>query len=113
MGKRVHHMGMTLTKEEHDRFHKKPGELSPEQHDGLMRRLGITKEQDEEWHRTHLTLAEQRAQARGLKKINPFSVGGGFMAWCVEQGWLVQRAKQYFATTEGVRELQKRFGIKL
>ena len=113
MAKRIHHMGMTLSQEQHDRFHKKSPTLSPEQHDALMKRLGITKEQDEEWHRTHLTLAEQRAQAKGLKGINPFAVGGGFLAWCEKQGWLVQRRKQYFATAAGARELRERFGIKV
>ena len=112
MGK-IHHMGMTLTKGEHDRFHKESATLSPEHHDALMHKLGVTKEQDEEWHRTHLTLAQQRAQKEGLKGINPFAVGGGFLAWCVKQGWLVQRGKQHFATAEGARELRQRFGIEV
>jgi hypothetical protein len=113
MGKRIHHMGMTLTKEAHDRFHKKPVTPTPEQHDALMNKLGVAKEQDEEWHRIHLTLDEQRSRATGIKGINPFVVGGGFLAWCVQQGWLVQRGKQYFVTIEGARELQERFGIKV
>ncbi|MGA2270664.1 MAG: hypothetical protein ABSH44_19500 [Bryobacteraceae bacterium] len=114
MSKRIHHMGMTLTKEKHDRFHKESPTLAPKQHEALMNKLGVTKEQDEEWHRTHLTLDEQRARATmGMKGINPFAVGGGFLAWCVKQGWLVQRGKQYFATREGARELRERFGIKV
>ena len=114
MGRRIHHMGMTLTNEEHDRFHQENRDLTPEKHDALMKKLGITREQDEEWHRTHLTLAEQRAKGMsGLKGINPFAVGGGFLSWCVEQRWVVQRRKQYFATKEGVRELRERFGIKV
>jgi hypothetical protein len=113
MGKRIHHMGMTLTRVEHDRFHQEKRDLTPEQHDSLMKKLGITREQDEEWHRTHLTLAEQRAQGmKALKGIIPFAVGGGFLSWCVEQGWVVQRGKQYFATKDGVRELRERFSIK-
>ena len=73
MGRRIHHMGMTLTKEKHDRFHKEAPTLRPDQHDALMKKLGITKGQDEEWHRTHLTLDEQRAQATtGMKGINCF-----------------------------------------
>ena len=113
MGKRIHHMGMTLTKKQHDRFHKESPALTPEQHDALMKKLGVTKEQDEEWHRTHSTLDEQRSQAAGLKGINCFAVGGGFLAWCVKQGWLVQRGKQYFATQEGASQLRERFGIKV
>jgi len=114
MGKRIHHMGMTLTKEEHDRFHREKRDLMPKQHDALMKKLGITKEQDEEWHRTHLTLDEQRAKGtKALRGINPFAVGGGFLSWCVKQGWVVQRGKQYFATKEGVRELRERFDINV
>ena len=111
MSKRVHHMGMTLTKEKHKRWHREVPELTPEQHRALTRKLGITPEQDAEWHRTHETLHEQRM--KGRKSINPFAVGGGFLAWCVKQGWLIQQGKQYFATKEGVRELRERFDIKL
>jgi hypothetical protein len=111
VGKRIHHMGMTLTNEEHERWHKQSQDLPPKQHDALMKKLGVTKEQDEEWHRTHQTLSEQRP--RGTKAVNPFAVGGGFLVWCTEQGWLVKRGKQYVATPEGIRELHKRFGIEV
>jgi hypothetical protein len=114
MGKRIHHLGMTISKEEHDRFHKGSPTLSPEQHDAFMKKLGVTREEDAEWHRTHLTLGEQRAAAAaGMKGINPFAVGGAFLAWCVMQGWLVQRGKQYFATESGARELREQFGIEV
>ncbi len=80
----------------------------------LMKKLGITKQQDEEWHRTHLTLSELRAQAlAGTKHINAQSLAAGFLAWCVQQGWLRQKGKQYFATQEGETELRQRFGIEL
>jgi hypothetical protein len=102
---------MTLSKEEHERWHREAPELTPKQHDAFMKRLGITKEQDEEWHRTHQTLEEQRGS--GTKSVDPFAIGGGFLAWCVKQGWLAQRGKQYFATKEGERELRQRFGIKV
>jgi hypothetical protein len=114
MSKKIHHMGMTLTKEEHDRFHKDPPALTPERHDALLKKLGVTKEQDAEWHRTHLTLAEQRAAAtKGMKLINRLAVGGDFLAWCEKQGWLVQRGRQYFATGQGARELRERFAIQV
>ena len=111
MAKRVHHMGMTIAKGEHQDFHGETPALTPKQHDAMMKKMGITKEQDEEWHRTHLTLAEQRA--KGLKQINPFAAGAGFLAWCVKQGWLVQQGKEYFALKNGVRELRKRFEIEV
>ena len=109
MAKRIHHMGMIVTKEEHGQFHSTAPALSTKQHDALMKKMGITKEQDEEWHRTHLTLAEQRA--KGLKHVEASAVGAGFLAWCVKQGWLVQQDKEFFAPQDGIRELRDRFGI--
>jgi hypothetical protein len=107
-------MGMTLTKEEHDRFHRESPSLNPKQHDALMKKLGITKEQDEEWHRTHLTLGEQRTrEMMGMKEIHPLTMGGSFLTWCVDQGWVVHRGKQYFATKEGAQQLRERFRIKV
>ena len=114
MGKRIHHMGMTIKKEEHDSFHREKREISPKHHDALMKKLGVSKEEDEKWHRTHLTLAEQRAMGtKALKGINPFAVGGGFLSWCVAQGWIIQRGKQYFVSKEGLRELRERFNINV
>ena len=107
MSKRIRHMGMTMTKEAHRRWHDDAPQPMPEKHDALMRRLGITGVEDEEWHRTHLTLREQKM--KGLKPVNPFAVGGEFLGWCVKQGWLVHQGKQYLATKEGVRELHKRY----
>ncbi len=111
MAKRIRHMGMTITRKEHDDFHAKPPVLSRRQHDAMMKRMGVTKEQDEQWHRTHPTLAEQRV--RGLKPVNPLLLGAGFLAFCVKQGWLVQQQREYFVKADGVRELRDRFGIEL
>ncbi len=111
MSRKIRHMGMTITKAQHESWHKEAPQLTPEKHDALMKKLGITREEDEEWHRTHLTLREQKT--KGLKPINPFAVGGAFLGWCVRQGWLVQHAKQYLATKEGERELRERFEISV
>jgi len=111
MAKKIRHMGMTLTKEQHERWHQNHPELAPRQHAAMMKKMGISPDEDAEWHRTHQTLHEQRAQQ--AKSINPFAVGGAFLAWRVKQGWLVQQGKQYFATKEGAHELRQRFEIKL
>ena len=111
VSKRIRHMGMTLTKEEHKRWHVQPQELTPKQHGALMKRLGISEEQDEEWHRTHQTPGEQHP--RGMKAVNSFAVGGGFLAWCVKQGWLIRQGRQYLVTKEGLRELRERFDIEV
>jgi hypothetical protein len=111
MAKRIRHMGMTPAKEEHDRWHKETAELTPKRHAAMLKKLGITPEQDAEWHRTHKTLRERRTEDK--KSINPFAVGGAFLDWCTKHGWLVRQGRQYFATKEGVRELRQRFEIKL
>ena len=110
MGKRIHHIGMTLTEKEIERWHKEAPELTSRQHDALMKKLGVTPKQDKEWHRTHKTAAEQRSA--GTRSVNPFAVGGGFLAWYVKQGWLTQRGRQYFADEAGRREQRDRFGIE-
>jgi hypothetical protein len=109
MAKQIHHLGMTMGKGEHDEFHHNAPDLTPQQHQALMKRMGITKEQDEEWHRTHLTLGEQRA--RGLTRVDPSSIGGAFVRWCMKQGWLIQRGAECLASKDGVRELAERFEI--
>jgi hypothetical protein len=109
MSKRIHHMGMVVGKDEHDAFHKSAPDLTPKQHDSLMKRLGVTKEEDKEWHRTHLTLGEQRAE--GLTRVEPAVIGAGFVAWCVRQGWIVERGQERYCTREGICELQERFEI--
>ncbi len=111
MARKIHHMGMNMTKETHDRWHAEAPELPPAKHASLMKKLGVTPEEDAEWHRTHQTLHEQRAA--GKKSVNPLEVGSAFLAWCVKQGWLAQEGKQYFVTKGGARELRERFEIKL
>ncbi len=109
MTKRIHHMGMVMAKAEHDRFHRSAPDLSVRQHDALLKRMGITKERDEEWHRTHLTLGEQRTP--GLVRVELSEIGTAFTGWCVQQGWLVQRGPEYFATKDGLRKLADQFDI--
>ncbi len=48
MSGRIRHMGMTMTKEEHRRWDEKHPTLAPKQHAAFMKKLGVTKEQDEE-----------------------------------------------------------------
>ena len=111
MAKRIHHMGMVVGRKAHEDFHKRAPELSPRQHQALMTRLGITPEQDIAWHKTHLTLGEQRA--RGLKQVDLCALGAGFSNFCVRKGWMLQNGKDYFANKEGLRELRSRFDIEL
>jgi hypothetical protein len=118
MGKKmIRHMGMTMTEEEHRKWHEQHegGELTPQEHARLMKRLGVGEEEDREWH---------QAQGAGAKKdflkpsedepVDVLAVGAGFVAYCVKQGWLIQRgrgqAKKHFVTAAG-REALAEFGI--
>jgi hypothetical protein len=114
VGKRIRHMGMSLTEDEHEKWHRENHEVTPEQHEVLMKRMGISKEEDEKWHKTHEISTKEACKAE-RKPVNPFAVGGGFLADCVGQGWLVQEGKgrnaKYYVTNEGKKELRK-FDIK-
>lgn len=116
-----------------------PPIMTPQKHEALMQKMGVSKEQDEEWRREHglpPPVAEADGAARGVrefpltptlsarggegvqavrKPVNCFAIGGGFLAYCVRQGWLEQegagRSARYFVTAEGRRRLEE-FGIK-
>ena len=111
MAKRIHHMGMIVERDKHDEFHKRAPELSPLQHDALMKRMGITPEEDAEWHKTHLTLGELRAA--GLKHVDLCAIGTAFSEFCVRQGWMEHKGKDYLLNKIGVLELRGRFDISL
>jgi hypothetical protein len=62
-------------------------------------------------------LTPQQGAARGERSINPFAIGGAFLQYCTNQGWLIERGtgrnKTYHVTKEGERELKERFGISV
>ena len=109
MAMTTHHMGRIVTGEQYAEFHQTAPVLSDRQRDALMERMGITKEQDEERHRTHLTLAQQRAE--GVKQVNATALGAECLTWCVKQGYLQQQGKTYYATKDDISELREGFGI--
>jgi len=120
MGKKklIHHMGMKMTAEEHRKWHREHDgkELTPEEHRKLMKRLAISEEEDRRWHQAQREpTSEEMAGAEPLgDAVNPFAVGGGFLAYCVRQGWLIQqgrgRSMRYYVTAAG-REALAGFGI--
>jgi hypothetical protein len=120
MGKKklIRHMGMTMTEEEHEKWHEQHqgGKLPPGEHAKLMKRLGVGTEEDRKWHESHQSAADalvEREPDEG-RPINVFAIGGGFLAYCVKQGWLIRqgrgRAVKYFVTDPG-REALAEFGI--
>jgi hypothetical protein len=110
--RKIKHMGMELTEAEHEQWHREHSELSPEQHAALMRQMGTSEAEDKEWHEKN----DNPALAIGSKPVNPFAVGGGFLEYCVKQGWLIRTGtgnrSKYFVTASGRVELAK-FGIEL
>jgi len=111
--KRIKHMGMALTKEEHGKWHEEHTEVSPDQHALLMSKMGISREEDDRWHRKHSRTHPASEKMR--KPISPFAVGGGFLKYCVKRGWLTKeregRRALYYVTRKGKKELLG-FGIR-
>ena len=50
-------------------------------------------------------------------RVNPYSIAGGFLAYCIAQGWVERegsgRSLVYYVTRHGARELESRYGITL
>jgi len=97
----------------HEMQHEEHGEMTPEEHRAFLERMGISQEEDEEWHRTHEPAGQD---AQGGEPVNPFQIGVAFLEFCVMQGWLkkegVGKTARYYVTEEGKKELRA-FGIDL
>jgi len=116
--KLIHHVGMTMTEEEHRQWHREHDgkELTPQEHRKLMKHLGVSEEKDRQWHELQAEPAGKRTAdpVPAGDPVNPFAIGGGFLAYCVGQGWLIQqgrgRSVKYYVTETG-REALAGFGI--
>ena len=102
MGKKkkvIRHIGMTMT---------------PDEHRKLMEHLGISKEEDEKWHKAQAGRPAAPDTGPPGDPVNPFAIGGAFLQYCVGQGWLIQqgtgRAMKYYVTEMG-REALAEYGI--
>jgi hypothetical protein len=114
----IRHMGMTMTEEEHRRWHEehagKP--LTAAEHQKLMAHLGVSGEQDRRWHQAQKAGdgASGADPAPEGEPVNPFAIGGGFLEYCVQQGWLIRegrgRAAKCYVTPAG-REALAEYGI--
>lgn len=111
--KLVFHMGMTMTEEEHQKWHDEHPEMTPELHSAFMKKMGISEEEDKKWHMEHGEPPKHPSTTE-KKTVNPFAIGGGFLNYCVKQGWLIQEGKgrnaKYYVTKEGEGKLGE-FGI--
>ena len=115
MAKKIKHLGMEMTDEEHQKWHDGHREMIPAQHKALVKEMGVGEEEDKKWHEAH-NAPHQTESDLGRKSVNPFAIGGGFLDYCIKQGWLIQEGKgrraKYYATEEGENEFIK-FGITI
>jgi hypothetical protein len=113
----IRHMGMIMSEEEHRQWHEKHQgkRLMPEEHKKLMEHLGVSEEKDHKWHKTQgVPPVETVEPPPGDDPVNPFAIGGGFLEYCVRQGWLTRqgrgRGTKYYVTEAG-REALAGYGI--
>jgi hypothetical protein len=113
----IRHMGMTMTEQEHRKWHQEHERkgLAPEEHRRLMERLGISETQDRQWHEGQGSSPEGPVAPAGeTGPVNCFAIGGGFMDYCVRQGWLIRRGRGRAAkcyVTEAGRAALAEYGI--
>lgn len=52
-----------------------------------------------------------------LQRVNPFALGGAFVEYCVEKGYVqmqvIENEVRYYLTEDGEEKLSKEFGISL
>ena len=86
MSKNIKRTGMTMTRQDGEKRHEKAG-VSP-----------------------------RKPGRPGHRQVNCYAIGGGFLTYCVKQGWLIQEGKgrstKYYVTKDGEEEL-KGFGIEV
>ena len=105
------HMG--INPKEDKKWHEEHGAVTAEDHAkmaDMLEKKGISKEEQQKWHKDHKSTGVQPDSA-DAGPLNPFMIGGGFLTYCVKQGWLRLEGKgnktQYFATEKGRTELTK------
>jgi hypothetical protein len=113
----IQHMGMTMTEQEHRKWHREHEgkDLTPQEHCKLMEHLGISEKQDRQWHKAHSGSPDMPVEpAPDEKTVNCFAIGGGFIDYCVRQGWLIRqgrgRATKHYVTEAGRAALAE-YGI--
>ncbi|MFX1570868.1 MAG: hypothetical protein ACFFCV_21220 [Promethearchaeota archaeon] len=115
MAKKIHHMGMNISPEEHDKWHLDHKGMTNEEHTTLIKKMGITKEEDEQWHKENNNT--EILEEKNMTPINPYLVGGGFLNYCIKRNWITQKGKgrnaKYFISIEGIEQLKKKYGIQI
>lgn len=109
MTKKVKHMGMDITENEHKVWHEKNNKMTPDGHKRFLSKMGITDVENKEWHKRNCDELDKNDSKQ--KTINPFFIGGGFLQYCIRKGWIIQKDKgkkaKYYVTNDGKKELRK------
>ncbi|MFW9903148.1 MAG: hypothetical protein ACFFFH_02340 [Candidatus Thorarchaeota archaeon] len=105
-----------MTPEEHNNWHLEHKEMTAEDHEKFIETMGISKEEDENWHKMQNN-AEFEHNENIAKPVNPFMIGGAFLDFCKKNKWIIQQGKgikaKYFITNEGIEQLKAKFDIKI
>jgi hypothetical protein len=80
-----------------------------------IRHMGISSAEDRKWHEAQGAAANKPDEATPEERsVNCFAIGGGFLDYCVKQGWLIRqkhgKATKYYVTEVGRKALAD-FGI--
>lgn len=115
MEKKFEHFGMEMTEAEHEKWHKEHREITEQEHRELMEKMGVSEAEDNKWHEEY-DVPKSGLKKTAAKLVNPFAIAGGFLDYCIKQGWLIQEGKsrgaKYYVTQEGEKGLKK-FGINI
>ena len=115
MARKTQTTAMTPEERKHREWHHDHAEMDSEAHDILMKRLGVTEQEHEVWHRLHRIPMSQDEKGERVPVDIP-SFGARFIEHCVSKGWLVQEGRghhsRYYPTREGKLALRE-FGIDL
>lgn len=90
--------------------------MSDAEQDAFVKDLSSGWADDDAWDKSREDdkYPERESCSVSMVAVDPGAIGGVFVAYCVNRGWLVKRTVgaeiEYLATDEGKKELAK-FGI--
>ena len=115
MARKTETTAMSPEERKHRDWHHDHVEMDTKAHEALMRRLGVTEQEHEIWHRLH-RIPMERDEEGARQVLDPNVIGAGFVEHCISRGWIIREGHghraRYYPTEEGRAELRK-FGIEL
>jgi hypothetical protein len=74
MSRKMKHMGMSMTEDEHEKWHREHGEMTPQQHEVFTKKMGISEEEHSKWHSKHEAPQPGSSKKEG-RPVNPYAIG--------------------------------------